>query len=172
MQKSIPYLIVAILFTVLGFSFAKFCPIGIKLGPAKAEASSPTAAPGDPRAISALITDIQTARAQIELYKLMHDDNWPEFSKYGWKQLTYKTNARGQISEHGKELANATFGPYLKSPPTNPLTKSSDVLVVPSIPKDFKSTGTYGFVFAEDTGNFRALTAEGKIFDDVTASAR
>src|SRR5205085_2724894 len=79
-------------------------------------------------------------RAQIELYKLQHNDTYPEFNKYSWKQLTYKTNNRGQISERGKELANASFGPYFLSPPTNPLTKSSEVLVVPSIPDDFKAT--------------------------------
>ena len=163
MQKSIPYIIVAIIFTVLGFSFAKFCPIGIKLGPAKAQASELT--PSERQLNSSLMSALLTARSVIEGYKHDHNDTCPEFTKYGWKQLTYKTNSKGQISERGKEF-NESFGPYFQSPPTNPLTKSSDVLVVPSISNEFKSTGSYGFVFAQDTGKLFALNPDGTLFDD------
>ena len=163
MQKAIFFFIVAIVFATLGFAFARYCPIAAKIGPASAQASS--AASSDPRT-SNISSQLQSIRAQIELYKLQHNDTYPEFNKYGWKQLTYKTNNRGQISERGKELANASCGPYFLSPPTNPLTKSSEVLVVSTIPENFKATGSYGFVFEESTGKFSALAADGQIFDE------
>jgi len=164
MQKSIFFIIVALVFSALGFGFARYCPIGARLGPASAKAS--TVAPADAQANSNLISQLQSIRAQLELYKLQHNDNYPDFHKYGWKQLTYKTNNKGQISDQTKEVASALYGPYFLSPPTNPLTKSSEVLVVPSIAENFNFPGSYGFVFAEDTSKFFALTADGKLFDD------
>lgn len=168
MQKFAIYSIVAIIFAVLGFSFAKFCPLGIKLGPAKAQAFEMS--PSERQLNSSLMSALLTARSVIEGYKRDHNDTYPEFAKYGWKQVTYKTNSKGQISERGKELANASFGPYFASPPQNPLTKSSEVLVVPNLPENFKATGSYGFVFAEDTGKFFALNPDGTFFDDATAN--
>jgi len=161
MQKSLLFIIVAAVFCVLGFSFAKYCPLGSRFGPASAQASSLNA--WDSLATS---SQLQSDRALIELYKQQHNDTYPDFRKYGWKQLTYKTNAKGQISEQDKEIGSALFGPYFTyGPPQNPLTRSSEVLVVPSI-TEFKATGTYGFVFAEDTGKFFALAPDGKIFDE------
>jgi hypothetical protein len=169
MQKSILFIIVAGVFGVLGFAFAKYCPIGIKLGPAKAQASS--ISPSERQLNSSLLSALLTARSVIEAYKRQHNDTYPEFAKYGWKQLTYKTNSKGQISEQGKELSGSLYGPYFASPPTNPLTRSSDVVVVGSIPDNFKLSATSGFVFDESTGKFFALTPDGKIFDEAPASS-
>ncbi len=169
MQKFIFFIIVAVAFSALGFSFARFCPLGARLGVSNAQASSVNS--GDPRATSSLISLLATVRAQIELYKLQHNDNYPEFGKYGWKQLTYKTNNKGQITEQGKELSSAVFGPYFQSPPRNFLTKSSEVLVVSAIGENFKATGSYGFVLEESTGKLFALAADGKLFDESSAAA-
>jgi hypothetical protein len=174
MKKFTIFTVVALVFGALGFAFAKYCPIGSKLGPQSAQASSTTAGATaeDPRANSNLISQLENIRAQIELYKLQHNDNLPEFAKYGWKQLTYKTNSKGQISDSGKELSSALYGPYFISPPQNPLTKSSEVFVTPTIPAGFQVTGNFGFVFEESTSRFFALNADGKIFDASAASAR
>src|SRR5258705_13137155 len=141
MQKAAIYLLIAIISAVLGFSFAKFCPLA---SPKGASASAATSAPN---ANTALVNEVQTIRSQLELYKLQHADKYPDFRKYGWKQLTYKTNNAGQISDANKLPNNALFGPYIKTPPQNPLTKSSEILVVNSIPDNFKSPGSYGFIF-------------------------
>lgn len=171
MPKSILFIIVALIFTALGFSFAKYCPIGVKLGPTQANAQSAASDPTEAQLVSSLMSALYTARSQIEGYKAQHNGNYPEFAKYGWKQLTYKTNTKGQISERGKELGGSLFGPYFQSPPQNPLTKSTEVLVVPTIPENFSATGTYGFVFSEDTGRLFALTRDGKILPDPAAPA-
>jgi len=170
MQKSIPYIIVAIIFGVLGFSFARFCPFA---APKTATASQPDAQPTDIRAAksaAALFSQLNTARSQLALYRLQHNDNYPDFRKFGWKQLTFKTNNAGQIT--GNDRAGIQlYGPYFLTAPANPLTKSTEVLVVPTLPENFKAEGSYGFVFEESTGKFFALAADGKLFDEASASA-
>ena len=170
MQKSIPFIITAIVFGVLGFSFAKFCPLAT---PKSATASQPDQQGTDPRASKAaagLFSQLDTARSQIALYRLQHNDNFPDFKKYGWKQLTFKTNATGQITDNDR-TGNILYGPYFNTAPSNPLTKSSEVLVVSSIGENFKATGSYGFVLEESTGKLFALAADGKLFGEPSAAA-
>src|SRR5438105_42191 len=96
MQKSILFLIVAIVFGVLGFAFAKYCPLGSKLGPAQAKAQAETQAtaapdPNKPNAAqlaTSAMSTVYTLRSQIALYRLQHNDEYPNFKKYGWKQFT------------------------------------------------------------------------------------
>jgi hypothetical protein len=169
MKKFTLFTIFALVFGALGFAFARYCPIGAKLGPAAAHASSP--APTDVQANSNLISQLQTLRSQLELYKLQHNDTLPDFAKYGWKQLTYKTNSKGQISDNAKELSNSLYGPYFIAPPQNPLTKSSEILVIQTLPPGFQATGAYGFVFEECEGRIFALNADGRIFDTSTSTS-
>jgi hypothetical protein len=166
MQKSIICIVGAVACTILGFAFAKYCPLGSGAG----SANAPSVISFDPSARKELITRVHTARAQIELYKIRHGGACPEFGKYGWKQLVNETDMTGQTRQPGKEFVNPS-GPYLMNTPTNPLTKSSEVLSLPSIPEDFKASGTYGFVFDETNGRIRALTPDGKIFDETPPAA-
>src|SRR6266705_1569539 len=104
MQKSILFIVGAVVLCILGFAFVKYCPLGSKLGAASADASSVTSF--DPAARKELITRVHTARAQIELYKIHHGGACPEFGKYGWKQLVNETDYKGQTREPGKEMVN------------------------------------------------------------------
>ena len=170
MQKFSIYAIIAIVFGVLGFSFARFCPFS---SPKSATASAQDTPPTDIRAAkaaAALFSQLNTVRSQIALYRLQHNDNYPNFAKFGWKQLTFKTNNAGQIT--GNDRAGVQlYGLYFFTAPGNPLTKSSEVLVVSTLPENFKAEGSYGFVFEESTGKFSALAADGKLFDEASASA-
>ncbi|HEV8606634.1 MAG TPA: hypothetical protein VGQ99_14765 [Tepidisphaeraceae bacterium] len=118
-----------------------------------------------------LITQLQTLRSQLDLYKSQHNDQYPDFRKYGWKQLTYRTNSAGQILDAAKFPGAAPFGPYLQTPPQNPLTRSSDILVVNAITTTLKPTKDYGFVFADGPGHLRAVGSDGLVFDESPASA-
>src|SRR5207237_751179 len=81
-------------------------------------------------------------RSQIALYRLQHNDNYPNFAKFDWKQLTFKTNHAGQIT--GNDRAGAQlYGPYFVTTPGNPLTKPSQLLVVSSLPATFQAEGHY-----------------------------
>jgi hypothetical protein len=112
-----------------------------------------------------LESTLQTLRSQIELYKLQHLDNIPDFRKQAWGQFVGKTDANGAVGDRGR------FGPYLNEPPVNPLTGATKILLVRSKPKpDFHyADGDAGFIIEESTGRVWGLTADGKIFDDGAA---
>jgi hypothetical protein len=168
MQKAIIFLIVAIIFGALGFGFAKYCPLASK---AAATPNTTPTANSNSAANNSVISQLATLRSQIALYRLQHNDNYPDFKKYGWKQLTFKTNAAGQITESARTPGNIPFGPYFQILPENPLTKSSEILVVSTIEAGFQAPGAFGFVFEECEGRIFALNADGKLFDESAASA-
>src|SRR4051794_35699878 len=71
---------------------------------------------------SSLLSQLQTLRSQIELYKLQHMDKLPNLVGGGpgnvvnWNPLTTKTDASGNPS-----AASDAFGPYMQSAPSNPI---------------------------------------------------
>src|SRR2546426_5086496 len=70
---------------------------------------------------SALLSQLQTLRSQIELYKLQHKDVLPDLVT-NWNPMTTKTNIDGTAVVQAK-----MFGPYMESAPTNPLNTLSNV---------------------------------------------
>src|SRR3954470_16048286 len=74
---------------------------------------------------SSLLSQLQTLRSQIELYKLQHRDVLPNLvgaAPACWDPLTTKTDADGVLS-----AAPDAFGPYMQSAPINPINGVSDV---------------------------------------------
>ena len=74
-----------------------------------------TEASNDARA-SALASDLQTVRSQLELYKVQHLDTYPAKATVA-DQLTKRTNQAGTI---GDDANTYPYGPYLQKFPTNP----------------------------------------------------
>ena len=70
---------------------------------------------------SALLSQLQTLRSQIELYKLQHMDKLPDLVT-NWNPLTTKTDSSGAAS-----VAPDAFGPYMPSAQTNPINTLSNV---------------------------------------------
>ena len=69
---------------------------------------------------NSLVSQLQTLRSQLELYKLQHLDQLPTTLIGGspaWTQMVNKTDASGAT---GTGTA-FPFGPYLQADPTNPL---------------------------------------------------
>src|SRR5207253_9412685 len=62
---------------------------------------------------SALLSQLQTLRSQIELYKLQHLDKLPDLVT-NWNPMITKTDSSGALS-----VAAKAFGPYMESAPTN-----------------------------------------------------
>ena len=60
---------------------------------------------------SALTSDLQTLRSQLELYRVQHLDTYPGANMV--TQLTSKTDMNGTVDPAG------TLGPYLQKFPTN-----------------------------------------------------
>jgi general secretion pathway protein G len=69
---------------------------------------------------SSLLSQLQTLRSQIELYKLQHRDVLPDLVT-NWNPLTTKTDASGGTT------GTLEFGPYMQSAPTNPVNGLSNV---------------------------------------------
>ncbi len=89
--------------------------------------------------LSSLTTDLKIIRAQIELYKLEHNNNYPTFSEFR-RQMKRRTDIDGNIGPD--------FGPYLLSIPENPYNNMKLIKVI--------LNGTSGWYYNETTGDFRA----------------
>jgi general secretion pathway protein G len=76
-------------------------------------------ASGDEQA-NALVTNLRTVRAELELYRLQHNGNYPTDAGTFADQMTSKTTAAGSTT-------GGTLGPYLLSVPHNPYTGTSTV---------------------------------------------
>jgi len=90
---------------------------------------------------SALRSDLQTVRSQLELYKVQHLDTYPAAATFV-TQLTTKTDSAG--------AAGGTLGPYLQSFPTNPFNGLSTVEVEAGT--DGLGDGSHGWHFDTSLG--------------------
>ena len=68
---------------------------------------------------SALVSDLQTVRSQLQLYKVQHLECYPDSNDMatGVNQLTSRTNKAGEI---GTDSTDFPLGPYLHKFPSNP----------------------------------------------------
>jgi hypothetical protein len=114
-----------------------------------------------------LLTLLQSLRSQLELYKIQHNDKLPEMSRYpAWAQLTKKTRPDGTPSAEG------SFGPYLQSPPVNPLNGFAGIGLMKKAPTPGHVTRAekLGFIFVTTTGEIVAMDKDGKtVFDEAAA---
>jgi len=70
---------------------------------------------------STLCTDLQTMRAQIELYKVQHNDDLPGAGAATFIQaMTGYTDINGAVAA---APGPGVYGPYLRKIPTNPFTE-------------------------------------------------
>jgi general secretion pathway protein G len=80
---------------------------------------------------SALVSDLQAVRSQIELYKIHHNDNLPgtqggvDFQT----AMTSKTNQDGVVDTSGGTDPTFRFGPYMREIPLNPFNDLNTVEV-------------------------------------------
>ena len=115
---------------------------------------------------SALKSDLQTLRSQLELYKVQHHDNYPNYEHDGddWvadadaanfvSRLTERTNAKGTVMPDGGDAADYPFGPYLQKMPSNPFALANDAAVdiVAADPAAGTTDGDPGWYFSTASG--------------------
>ncbi len=88
---------------------------------------------------SALVSDLQSIRSQIELYKIQHNDTLPgEIIDAATGNITAatdvsfvtalasKTDQYGNVDPGGGDPAVYRFGPYMRTIPENPFSASDD----------------------------------------------
>ncbi len=78
---------------------------------------------------SSLVTQLQSIRSQIELYKNQHNDDEPDLTT-NWNQFTQFTDIDGTTS--ATKTATAIYGPYMQKPAVNPFEDSSVVVGTPT----------------------------------------
>jgi hypothetical protein len=109
---------------------------------------------------ASLRSRLLTVRSQLELYKLQHRDQAPQFKRYpAWAQLINTTQPDGTIDPQGK------FGPYLKSAPVNPLNGSATIGLSqrdPTPGQAVAATGKVGWVYCVTTDRLFATDTDGK----------
>jgi general secretion pathway protein G len=124
---------------------------------------------------NSLVSQLQTVRSQVELYKMQHLDKLPPALAAGgtdgttvWAEMTTKTNA-----DH-TTTGTPTFGPYLQAPPTNPLNglsgvglTTSDFVFTSGAPANDATPANVGFVLNTALGKIWATSAaQGFIYNE------
>jgi len=110
---------------------------------------------------SALVSDLQTVRSQVELYKVQHLEVLPGGDANSWDattfhdQLTMFTDVSGNTN--ASKSTTYKYGPYLQKFPTNAFNDSSAVKKVTADPNaDGDISGTEGWWFNPSNGRFGA----------------
>ena len=120
-----------------------------------------TEASNDAR-LSALQSDLQTCRSQLELYKVQHLENYPQqiaavgnSSANVILQLTSRTNSAGTI---GTDPTQFPFGPYLQQFPSNGFVSDTTKcgIITFGTADPAPGDGTSGWYINTNTGKFSA----------------
>jgi len=98
---------------------------------------------------NSLMSNLQTVRSQIQLYKVQHNDLLPAPEEAGtWTRMTSKTTIAGVVD------ADGAYGPYLQQIPKNPFNDKSTVRGEAG--DSTAGANTHGWVFNTGTGAFQA----------------
>ena len=102
---------------------------------------------------NSLMSDLQTLRSQIELYKVQHNDIAPTQADFE-DQMVYCTNIGGTTAATPSKERDTTngfiYGPYLERIPENPFNGSNTVVAAPAL--------TDGWGYTEATGEIWSPT--------------
>jgi general secretion pathway protein G len=111
---------------------------------------------------SSLVTDLQSVRSQILLYKIQHNDNLPGVAN-GTHLGTadFVASMTGYTTIFGVATTQTDpngYGPYLMKIPTNQFVDSDVVTCNPvgGVTPGTSTDGSQGWYFDEDTGKFWA----------------
>lgn len=111
--------------------------------------------------VSNLVTNLQTIRSQLLLYKTQHLEKYPECGDYSNDDFVAEMTTYSDLKGTTATAPNAAatphpiiYGPYLTSIPINPMTdtKTVTVVVTGTNPKD----ETSAWWFNAKTGAFKA----------------
>jgi len=97
---------------------------------------------------NSLLSDLQTVRSQIQLYKVQHLDNFPTANIS--TELTLRSNQAGTTAALTADPNTYPLGPYLQKFPTNGYTNSNAVNTTGT------PSNTVGWCYSPATGVFQA----------------
>jgi general secretion pathway protein G len=111
---------------------------------------------------ASLVSQLQTLRSQIQLFKLQHNDVLPDLVLNQWNQMMQKTNLLGNVDT----TATGLFGPYLESQPINPLNGNKTVAAAAAagvgwIYSNVTTSATPGIIFATNQTDTKTFDETG-----------
>jgi len=113
---------------------------------------------------SALASDLQTARSQIELFKIQHRDMVPGCTRAAdgtisaWAAATMVSQMTNETDEDGNLDTSGNCGPYLQKFPTNPFASSNKTSVVGGDTNP--ANGSQGWYYSSTTNVFQPADAD------------
>ena len=106
---------------------------------------------------SALCSDLQTVRSQVELYKVQHNEKLPHLYETGADDTgNFVARLTGRTDQDGTINAAGAFGPYLQKFPTNPFLSVNADGVNFGVADPAPGDGTSGWYFNTGSGKFSA----------------
>jgi general secretion pathway protein G len=106
---------------------------------------------------SALASDLQTVRSQIELYKVQHLEKLPHLDENGDADNdNFDDRMTGRTDQDGTINASGAFGPYLQKMPTNPFVSANGDQVSFGTDDPAPGNGNTGWYYNTDSGKFSA----------------
>lgn len=129
-----------------GFTLVEILIVVVILGILAAIVIPQFTSASDTAKANSVLTQLQTVRSQLELYRVQHNDSYPTAAQM-WTNLTDKTDAAGATD------GTDNYGPYLQKAPLNPFEASSTV-------GTSAAKGT-GWVYTASTGTIKAVVEVG-----------
>ena len=75
---------------------------------------------------SSLVSDLQTIRSQLELYKVQHLERYPDVDEdQAADTANFIVRLTGRSDQTGKINTSGVYGPYLQKFPTNPFATTN-----------------------------------------------
>ena len=105
---------------------------------------------------SSLNFDLHTIRSQIEMYKMHHNGDYPDFANFA-TQMTEASNVNGTTT------GDTPYGPYVQGEiPANPFNASNALVAVATAGTEPAAVvaGGAGWQYDETTGGFYANNSE------------
>ena len=105
-------------------------------------------------------SQLQTLRSQLELYRLQHEDELPDFGQYPrWEQLVEPTSPDGTLNP----ASGKRFGPYLQRAYANPLNDLVNVVVVKeAITPELRLSQKAGYIYSTASERLMMTDATGR----------
>jgi len=118
--------------------------------------------------VSSLMTNLQTIRSQVLLYKAQHLEVFPGAGGADFAdQMTEYSDQNGNTN--ATPSTSYPYGPYLQSVPKNPVSNDDAVRIITDGSTTFSApTADAGWWFNTATGEFRADLKDGHTTTDGT----